>query len=67
MKIKHSDYHLRHNAVIIKGDFGPHKAKIHCTDCDKFISWCHIDAAKWFDKTHNKPISLFTLIRNKPR
>lgn len=62
-----TDFHLRHEAVIIAGSFGPHKAKIHCTKCDKFISWCHIDAAKWFKRTYNKPTPLATILKNKPR
>lgn len=63
---KQSDYHKAHDAIIIKGEFGPHRAKIHCTKCNKFVSWCHQDDAKWFEREHNKPTKLSLIIKNKP-
>lgn len=60
------DIHLTHDVVIVKGAFGPHRAKIHCTKCNKFVAWCHEEDAKWFDKEHNKPTTLAEVIKSKP-
>lgn len=35
--------HKGHNWLMVRGSFGPHRAKYICADCDgAFIKWVHI-------------------------
>ena len=39
--------HAGHNWLMIRGNWGPHKAKYICADCDgKFVKWASIQQNK---------------------
>ena len=41
--------HQHHPIKFIKGVFGPHKGKIVCILCNKFVKWANKDEVKYMN------------------